>query len=286
MSAIGRLFLVLNLILAAVFLGSASTLLSNQADYKQKYDDEVAAHAATQELLDTDKADMLAEINTLKTSNAALMDERDSNKDLADRNASDLAESKRNATQLAGDVAKMSTSFDGLKSSLDSLESAKDAAVAAQRTAEQARDTAMDERDAAVAAQGVAEESARRAEEMLAAIEKSLNDSKKTIASLESEIGAMVSTYGVERIAAAVPKIDAAVLQVDYSLDPGLVALNKGANDGVKRGFVFDIYDSAAQVYKGRAKVENVRENMCSALMIIAPEGTRVKQGDGATTGF
>ena len=56
MSAIGRIFLVLNLILAALFLGWASTSLATSAEYKQKYEDEERAHQATQALMDTDKA--------------------------------------------------------------------------------------------------------------------------------------------------------------------------------------------------------------------------------------
>ena len=61
MSAIGRIFLVLNLILAAVFLGWASTSLATSADYKNKFDTEARLHSETKALMDTDKSTLQAE---------------------------------------------------------------------------------------------------------------------------------------------------------------------------------------------------------------------------------
>jgi len=77
-----------------------------------------------------------------------------------------------------------------------------------------------------------------------------------------------------------VPRIDAAVLTVDA--DENLVWLNVGSNDGVKRGFTFHVYRGSR--YKGDVRVENVEDDFCAAVVIMAAESTVMAQGDRATT--
>ena len=52
MSPIGRIFIVLNLVLAVVFLGWASSNLVNSQNWKADHEAEVVAHAATKADLD------------------------------------------------------------------------------------------------------------------------------------------------------------------------------------------------------------------------------------------
>jgi len=78
------------------------------------------------------------------------------------------------------------------------------------------------------------------------------------------------------------PLIQGAVLQVVGDMEPGLVAINKGTADGVKRGYTFEIFNG--RTYKGMVRVESVRENMCTAVIIRNVAGTTINQGDGAAT--
>ena len=78
------------------------------------------------------------------------------------------------------------------------------------------------------------------------------------------------------------PDIKGAVLDISTAVQPGLIAINKGTADGVKRGFTFEIYDG--KVYKGQARVEFVHETMCSAILTRSVAGQSIRQGDGAAT--
>ena len=78
------------------------------------------------------------------------------------------------------------------------------------------------------------------------------------------------------------PLINGVVIEALYDVEPGLVAINKGTADNVKRGYTFDIYNGAD--YKGRVRVENVRENSCTAIVTQPVDGKRIGQGDKAAT--
>ena len=66
---------------------------------------------------------------------------------------------------------------------------------------------------------------------------------------------------GVEPIAVPAPfqKIEASVLAARFDLEPGLVMLNVGSSDAVKRGYAFHIYGDGQ--YKGQVKAESVQES-------------------------
>src|SRR5207249_4271873 len=74
------------------------------------------------------------------------------------------------------------------------------------------------------------------------------------------------------------PQIDGHVLEVKTDL--GLVVLDKGSRNGVKVGFVFDIYLGAK--YKGQVRISDVQEGMSSGT--ILHETNPIARGDDATT--
>lgn len=79
------------------------------------------------------------------------------------------------------------------------------------------------------------------------------------------------------------PLIDnAVVVQANYEVKPGLVAINKGENDGVKRGMRFHIYKGTT--YKGDVRVEEVQPTRCFALVQNVRPGQTIAQGDSAAT--
>ncbi len=134
------------------------------------------------------------------------------------------------------------------------------------------------------------EREARTAFAMIAALEKQIGDNEMAIASLnkvvsqrDTELAMLVQKTGVPLSdILAQPMIEGSVIEALYDIEPGLVAINKGSADGVKRGFTFDIYNGSQ--YKGRVRVENVREATCTALVTIGVPDQAMGQGDSAAT--
>jgi hypothetical protein len=96
---------------------------------------------------------------------------------------------------------------------------------------------------------------------------------------LERRLQLVLEKTGVHVISHAwPPPIDAYVLDVKRDLK--LVVLNKGKKDGVKEGYTFSIYRGSK--FKGQARVQDVQESMCSAL--ITGEKSPIERGDSAST--
>ena len=164
-----------------------------------------------------------------------------------------------------------------------SVKASKDQAV-------QARVDAEKERDAALAAQTAAEQSQTRTETENRSLAKTIEDQQMRIHELEGDVSGLntqlatlidVTGASLKDITAQ-PLINATVVKAVYDIDPGLVALNVGETGGVKRGHTFSIYNG--KEYKGEVRVENVRENMCTALITDLVAGKTIRQGDSAAT--
>jgi predicted RNase H-like nuclease (RuvC/YqgF family) len=282
MSPIGKIFLLINFGLAFGFLFWASTAVSTNAQWKKQFDDEAAAHAATKTELENQLSEMQVQLNNEKSAKEARTVERDQAQADASRNREDLDAAKRANEQLRADIAKISETLDGYNTTIQNLEAAKDAAVADAREKERERDEALDTAQAAQDAQRNAEDGLREAQAQIAALETELTASNKQVAKLDGQVQTLVTRFNVSLAEIeAQPDIEGRVLQVDNSIQPGLVALNVGSNSGVKRGMTFEIF--SGRDYKGQVKVENVRENMCSALIVGTPRMT-IGQGDSAAT--
>ena len=77
MSPIGRIFIVLNLILAALFLGWASLNLATSHEYKGKYEAEVTAKEAAAAEFEDQIATLRGELDTKRTEADDARRERD-----------------------------------------------------------------------------------------------------------------------------------------------------------------------------------------------------------------
>lgn len=283
MSAIGRIFVILNLVLAAAFVGYASTSLAKGSSWKKQYEDEAKAHAETKSLLDADKSKLQTELNTERGLKEQYMTQADAAKAEADRNAADLETARRTIADLTASVSSIEATLAGYNQTIAQVSSAKDAAVADAREQERARVAAEAARDAAVLAQRDAQDGLTASEQAIAQLERDLTASRKEASKLDAEINQLVATTGVPRGSiASTPPISGRVLQVSYDLKPGLVALNVGSEQGVKRGMTFQIYSGST--WKGQVRVENVQPGMSSALITDMSTGQTIAQGDNAAT--
>lgn len=284
MSPIGRIFVVINLVLAGLFLGSAATNLASAQKYRSFFDQEVAAKKALE-------AELTANIESLRAEKIAAENIRNDIK-----NQKDALDAQK--TALEQDIQEKTDELNVLKSNVGNIDSAlADMAKQLEDQSSQVKQ-ANDERVAAVEARRDAEEARDEAIQAKASAEDQSNDYEKQIAQLRTElnttrnelrdantlIDVAVATTGVTRdaLGGAAPLIEGAVLQVATDVKPGLVHINRGSADDVKTGYVFDIYSSG--VYKGRARVELVNSNSCTARIMNVVEGTTIMQGDSAST--
>ena len=283
MSTIGKVFVVLNLLLAGLFLGYASTSLAATDDFTEQLANERDLHSATRSDLEGKLAELNVQLNQLRERADLLTNERDAEKARADRAEGESRERKARLDQLTTSVDGIQSGLTSLDGKMGDVEAAKDAAVAARIEAERERDAAMDERDAALTAQRDAEDAARQLENQLAALEIDLTTTKESLGRTDLQLKKVVAATGVDPEGfLEQPPIDAAVVDVDMSLAPGLVALNVGSSQGVEKGFVFEIYSN--EVYKGRVRVQDVSTNVSSAIVLGLVSGSTISRGDRATT--
>jgi predicted nucleic acid-binding Zn-ribbon protein len=280
MSAIGRIFVIFNLVLAAAFVGWAATSLAKGSEWMQRYQDEQVAHEATRTEMQTQIDELRNNLNTERDQKDRFREERDGAQAERDRLGKDLEEARRANDQLRGDISQIQETLAGYNQTIASLEEAKDAAVAESRDLERQRDAAQDESQQALVAQRDAEDSLDAAQAQIADLERTLTAAREEASHLDALL-AQAKALGFE-VAVATKPINGRVLQVNYELKPGLVALNVGAEAGVTRGMTFQIYSGST--WKGQVRVENVQPGMSSALILDMKQGETISQGDSAAT--
>jgi hypothetical protein len=284
MSPIGRIFTVLNLILAAAFLGWASNTLATSKEWKDKYEGEQTAHEATRQ----EKDEEISSLRTAKEQaerNASLMrEERDREKLRGDQAENEVQDLTSANSELRASVTKISESLDELRSTNERLGQDKDRAIQAQHEAEGQRDDAQEAQLAAELAQRTADEARTNAERRVADLELELGKLGKERDSLSTQLQTALDITNLTWDEITGPPLipNAVIVQANYETTPGLVAINKGENDGVKRGMTFHVYKGST--YKGDVRVEEVQPTRCFALVRNVRPGQTISQGDSAAT--
>ena len=283
MSSLGKIFIVLNLVLAGAFFGWAMNAYNTNAEFKAKYEKEMADHASSKKQLEADVAKLKAEGQELTTAKNTLQNERDEARRLAERNKADYDGETQKNSQRRVSVDKIAATLGEMEAGKSKLQGERDKAIAAQRDAEDKARASMETQMAAEKDAADKNAALETANNMIADMEKAAMANSKEIGRLETELATLVANTGA-RVSdfAAMPDIKGAVLDISTAVQPGLIAINKGTADGVKRGFTFEIYDG--KVYKGQARVEFVHETMCSAILTRSVAGQSIRQGDGAAT--
>lgn len=280
MSTIGKIFLFVNLALAAAFLGWAANSFGKTEEMKKAHATAVAEATAARTRAENDASTARTDARQQEQAKDALRNERDNLDARLKSTQQDLEAEKRSAEQLRGDVAKINASIGTLNQQLEAIEKAKDTAVAQARQAESERDAARDEAQEAGERQRAAEEAKTQAQMEIASLEKQLKGTRDQIASLDTRLKEMIAVYGAVEVAQKA--IDARVMNVNYDLKPGLVALNVGKAHDVQPGYTFEIYSGS--VYKGRVKVQTVYQDMCAAVIDVQKDGAKIAAGDSAST--
>ncbi len=283
MSTAGKLFTVINLVLAALFVGSAASLIGTSDEFRSKYEAEQTAHAQTQSELEAQVAALSSEVQTQSG--------------LAQSANTQLSAEKAKVTALDNDVqdarrrnADLSESVAGIEGKLSDLESTN--RQHANRIAElegenrslrEERDSALDARDEALAAATAAGEAQRSAEGLAAQLRKELAFANDRGDEAEAKLASVVRMSGIDPAAVEgiQPEMEGVVLSATYDQAPALIQINLGQNAKVLRGYSFDVYNG--QSYKGKIKVEIVRANSSTCTVSLAGDA-KIQAGDRIAT--
>lgn len=283
MSAIGRIFLVLNLILSALFLGWASQVLAKSDEWRGKYDEKVAELAQTTEELTAEADAFSSQLNAAKARNAAVVGERDGFEQQVKDLQADLDDANGQLAAARGDVTTMTNSLGDINTTLSSVEEAKDNAVAEARQAQSERDEAVAARMDADAARTMVEDKLDKAQLRIADLEKALTSTQALVSRKDAQLATIVDEYNIDLGKLLdQPLINASVLSVKKGDGFDLVALNVGSDDEVTRGMTFQIWSGGQ--YKGEVRVDSVMPGMCSAIVTTSVDGTSMAEGDNAAT--
>lgn len=283
MSPIGRIFIVINLVLAVAFLGWASAALSKSANFKAELDEAKAAHvvalaavkadydSAIQQKDTAEKGKQAAdlEVNNLQGQNLTLAATNDAQ--------------KTSITNMEARLEGMGTDlkeFDDRNEDLAKLVASKSSEL---ETANDEINTLTRDRDDLQTDKDGLERDLVNANNMIAALERDVQQKVAEISKKDTLIATAQEVFGADfATLLAMPHINAAVQLVSNEVEPGLVSLSVGKAHGVQRGFTFEIFNGGQ--YKGRVRVINVQEDQCSAVVEKLYEGRAIAQGDSAAT--
>lgn len=282
MSPIGRLFIILNLILAACFIAYAGFYLKNQTSYKVQLEEAVAAADAKAKGLEEQITSLNSQIQsqstdlTTKTSNLAnaqvqikALEESDTD------NKAKLARLTQKLEQIDGSIGNISGALDSSTQRIESLTKDWVAANDAKMKAISDRDDIQNKLNAVEASLGKAN---TRIESLVA----DLNDMSSEKSELETQI-AVIKTR-IPQLASilegSAPKVDGTIMTVTPALRS--VTISLGENSGVTPGMSFSVHDGTT--YKGEIRVTEVSDNIAFGRIENAVPNKPINKGDKATT--
>ncbi|MAW61254.1 MAG: hypothetical protein CMJ94_10515 [Planctomycetes bacterium] len=282
MSPIGKVFTVINLALAALFVGSAAALINTGQEYRtqleaktQQYDELVTTSAATEATLTAEKNAITAEKDRFASEKASLESQKAALEDELNTEREQNADLRERLTSIDGKLGDLEgTNRQQLAQINDLTENANNL-----RTE---RDDALDARDEAESARADAERNATAFERERDELQIALGRANEEIQSKEAVLAAVASTYKIDlNNLNDQPELAGRVTAVDGSHGTTVVVINLGKNDGVKPGHTFDVY--AGGVYKGKIYVETVNASQSAATIQMAGQG-EIAAGDAVVT--
>jgi multidrug efflux pump subunit AcrA (membrane-fusion protein) len=282
MSPIGKVFIVLNLVLSAIFVGAAATLIETGSNYR------VEAESLQTQLTDAkNSADKtIGELETEKQNLGSEKDRLASDKAQLQSDKSALEDELKTEREQNADLRERLTSIDGKLGDLGSTNRQQESRIAElnqQATGLRSeRDEALDARDSAEQerqdAVRTADAVSRERDELTIA----LGRSKDLAESKDAKLQEVAKLYKIDlNNLNDQPDLSGRVTTVDNTHGTTVVVVNLGKADGVKPGHTFDVYNGS--LYKGKVHVETVNTHQCAATISMAGEG-EIAAGDAVVT--
>lgn len=280
MSPIGRLFIVLNLVLAGVFVGFAGT-------YLQKASTWMESHAALKASTDTELARLAnqveikqKEINDLNVKFTAADTKANQSVVTVDDLTKENERLNNQLSSIEGDIKTLVGSQSTIASNVDRATTEASAAREASIEAAATRDAAVREKDIAVAdlrdAQMEIETMKASLEELSAQVEAAQNEARQTKALLDIAV-----SQGF-KVSSAQPDMGGTVTHVGPQGTLLTIAISANpAKAELRPGLRLSISEGAD--YKGTATITDV-DGANALCRMSSLDGAKVKVGDAAST--
>lgn len=279
MSPIGRVFIILNLILAGAFVGFSGTFLQRQFNYKTAYEKLNTDTKAQIGQLSSDNERLRGEVSTMTTSKNTLEQELGSTRnDLANAN-DEVKRLRESHASKDADLKKLASEIAGIKTNAD-------VAFSQSQKAYEASTAALKEKDEAVRAKDAAEAENRDLKGQVASLQELGQKKDVQLADAAAEKGRLQLLVDVAKNKGfleqmAVPKLAGTVAQVSGKLCTVMVTDNPTSAE-IKPGYAFAIYDASG--YKGEARVTSVDAERNAAFCTLDVKSGDIKMGDKAST--
>lgn len=282
MSTIGKFFVVLNLALAALFVGVSASLIGSGESYRKQLEDANTTHASLLAEKESAYGAISAEFSQMRGERDRLSAESLTLK--SDKQA--LTESLETASQKNSELTEKLT---GIEAQLGNLESTNRDQAGQLASASRTNTTLRDERDAAQSARAAsdsrataAEEKARMADGRSSDLQNALAAMQRRAENAETERDTIVQATGVSAdMYKNQPVMEGSVLSVEYVANAAYVVIDLGTANKVQVGYTYDVFDGAT--YKGKIRVETVNQSKSAASVMLA--GTaKIAAGDRVAT--
>lgn len=281
MSPIGRVFIVLNLLLAGTFVGFAGTYLQSANHWKE-------LHGKKSEELTKEHSERMAD----RKNSEELINKQQNEKVTLDNN---LANVKVENGKLVDENARLQKQLAGIEADVKTLTASAAAQRAENQTAyenankayamamadQKTKDSAVREKDDATA-------KLRDANFKIQGLEENLKDRDVKIAGLNKDLSEtkllvdVATTKGFLK-SMAVPPLAGTVSNVNAGGKLVTISITQNStNADVKPGYSFAIYDG--NTYKGEARVTEAADGIAFCTVEKQKDGTTIKVGDKAST--
>jgi hypothetical protein len=281
MSPIGRVFIVLNLVLAALFLGWAGFYLQNGTNWKGRHGDEVTGRSEDNASKDATIAQLTAENGTLKSSLAAANEQNTQKTATIASKDAENADLKARLTNVESKLTAIAGSTSTVATQLETQNAATKELTTKFLAADKERNAALDAKVDAEARLAAAELEFKKAEEKIAALSDEVRkktDETRLLSAWKENV--IINVPGVADNLAAAPAIDGQVLAVNANLKLATISVGEG-NAEVKPGYRFSVHDG--RDYKGEIVITDVSDRNAFG-NIIPAQGKTINVGDKATT--
>jgi hypothetical protein len=277
MSTVAKVFVVLNLLLAVAFLGSAATILGNQDAYKSKLESERTLHAGT--IAEKDRAlteahnrevELSRQINEARAQAQAARAEADARKAANDQMAAENAKLAAAYEASARALLVANNTIKEIRSQIEALQNERTTLIQKVQTAEK---NAAD----AVSVQNKLELDMENATAQLQDLKAKLNAAEEETRQLRFSVETSQRT-GTPASAGQQPAHRAKVLAADNEMN--IVVISLGAEDGVKVGFRYTI--SRGNRYVGTLVIDKTEAKLASGHLDRGLSTGPVNVGDDA----
>jgi uncharacterized protein YhaN len=284
MSPIGRVFIVLNLALAAGFVVVSGTHLQKQHNYKSQLEAEKAARKTQVDELNNTIATLTGDRQKFENAKTAaetqLGAERNANSQLQDENKRLSQQLSQIEADMKGVLAQAQAANTEMKAAFAQAKSAYDMAIADQKV----KDEAVRAKDAALAENHELNNKIKELTEAVATRDGKINGletdkSQLTLLVKVAESYGFLRSMAAPNLSGTVTTSNGRLCTIQVTDNPGNVDIQQAIEQG---RWTFAIYDDKG--YKGEAVAEKYEASANAVLCKVMLEKGSIKEGDRAAT--